>query len=219
MKFTRVMKKVKRGHTLFIVISYKIMRIILVRHGEPDVEGWSSGKGNSYGEWLEVYNGAGIKPDSHPGEKLIKSLETCKMFVCSDLKRSYKSASIINSRTAVIKNPVFREFELPESKRKLPAFTPRIWSVIFRVLWFVGYSKNSENFNDSKKRIKESVEILNGIALKFNDIALVGHGLINKFIGMELKKNGWKKISGAGKGFWSHSEYFKEDEITDPDKE
>lgn len=185
------------------------MRIILVRHGEPDMDAYTSGKDGSYGEWLKRYNAAGINKKRKPPAELLKEIEKFDIVVSSDLKRAVDSAQLIVKNKVIMRNPVFREFELPDSKKKYPKFTPGIWSVIFRILWFIGYSNKSEDFTDAKKRIKLSAEKLTDMADKHSEIVMVGHGLMNKFIGMELKKTGWKKTGKRGKGYWCYSEYFK----------
>ena len=192
------------------------MRIILVRHGEPDMEGYTSGKDGSYGEWLKKYNAAGINKRKKPPVELMKTIEKFDVVASSDLKRAVDSAQLIVKNKVIMRNPVFREFELPDSKKKYPKFTPGIWSFIFRLLWFVGYSNKSENFLDAKKRIKLSAEKLTDLANKHTEIVLVGHGLMNRFIGIELKKTGWKKKKKRGTGYWSYSEYTRP---KDPDTE
>ncbi len=173
------------------------------------MEAYTSGKKGSYGEWLKKYNAAGITKNRKPPPELVKTIEKFDVVASSDLKRAVDSAQLIVKNKVIIKNPVFREFELPDSKKRYPKFTPGIWSVIFRLLWFVGYSNKSENFQDSKNRIKLSAEKLSDLANKHSEIVLVGHGLMNSFIGMELKKMGWKKKRKRGKGYWCYSEYTK----------
>ena len=125
------------------------------------------------------------------------------------LSQELDSAHLLAGNRVIMQNSIFREFELPENKKNYPKFSPEIWSTIFRILWFTGYSNKSENFADAKKRIKESAEKLEDLSIKHSEIVLVGHGLMNRFIGMELKKQGWKKKRNGGKGYWSYFEFTK----------
>ncbi len=185
------------------------MRIILARHGEPDMVGFNSKNNKSYGEWLKKYNSSGIKKESNPPTELLTFAKKCDVIFSSNLKRAVDSVYKLDTGNKIITDKVFREFELPDNKKQYPKFTPDIWSVIFRILWFVGYSNKNENFADAKKRIKLSVEKLLNAAETNSDILLVGHGLMNKFIGMELKRTGWKRTGNKGRGYWSYSEYSK----------
>jgi len=166
-------------------------------------------KDGTYGEWLEKYNNSGIREEMRPPDELVERVEKFDVVMSSDLKRALDSAHLLAGNKALMQNPVFREFELPETKKNLPRFTPGIWSFIFRVLWFFGYSNRSEHFTVAKERIKESAEKLTEIAEKYSDIVLVGHGLMNRFIGGELRKRGWKKRGKSGKNYWSFCEYKK----------
>ena len=196
------------------------MRILLVRHGEPDMKEYTSGKDGTYGEWLKKYNASGIRQEMRPPEELLKLIEDVDVLISSDLKRALDSARLLAGNKVIMQNPIFREFELPENKKKYPKFSPEIWSTIFRILWFTGYSNKSENFTDAKIRIKDSAEKLEDLAIKHSEIVLVGHGLMNRFIGMELKKQGWKKRRNGGKGYWCYFEYTKPaPEIPAEDKE
>jgi len=183
------------------------MRIVLVRHGEPDMAEYISGNNKSYGEWLKKYNSSGIKKESNPPMELLIFAKKCNAIFSSDLKRAVDSVNKLDTGNRIIIDKVFREFELPDNKKQYPRFTPAIWSVIFRILWFIGYANKSENFSDAKKRITLSVNKLINADATNADILLVGHGLMNKFIGMELKRMGWKKTVNKGRGYWNYCEY------------
>ena len=53
----------------------------------------------------------------------------------------------------IVGNPIFREMGLPFGKLSYPRISPDVWAVIFRVLWFLGYSANSESFRKAKQRV------------------------------------------------------------------
>ncbi len=185
------------------------MRIVLVRHGKPDVEKYTSGEDGSYREWLKKYNAAGINKLDKPPAELVKLIGEFDVVLSSDLKRAVDSAQALANGKEIIKDKVFREFELPESKRKLPRFSPGVWSLIFRILWFTGYSNKSENFSDAKERIRSSADKLIELSEDHSGIVLIGHGLMNRFIGRELIKRGWKKHGRTGSSYWGFSEYIK----------
>ncbi len=185
------------------------MRIVIVRHGEPDMKEFNARKDGTYGEWLKKYNASGIRQEMRPPEELLELIDKFDVLISSDLKRALDSANLLAGSKVIMQNPIFREFELPETKKSYPRLTPGIWSFIFRVLWFFGYSNKSEHFKDARERIKLSAEKLTELAIAHSDIVLVGHALMNRFIGMELKNQGWKKVGSSGKGYWSNCEYTK----------
>ncbi|MEN8154854.1 MAG: histidine phosphatase family protein [Acidobacteriota bacterium] len=184
-------------------------KIILVRHGEPDVKKWESERNGSYGEWVKAYNSAGIKNESRPSEELKAAVEGCDLIISSDLRRAVETAEALCLSIPVRKEPVLREIELPESKRKLPKFSPEIWATIFRILWFFGVSGNVENLREAKERIKKASEKILSVAEDNNKIVVVGHGLINRFIAGELKSNGWSGPKYNRANYWDFFEYRK----------
>jgi len=177
------------------------------------MKAYNSGKDGTYGEWLKKYNESGIRQEMRPPDNLIQAIKKIDVVISSDLKRALDSAQMLAGSRVIMRNKIFREFELPENKKKYPKFTPGLWSIIFRVLWFTGYSNMSENFTDARKRIKLSADKLTDLASKHTSIILVGHGLMNRFIGLELKKRGWRKKHRCGRGYWSYSEYEKAEDV------
>ena len=165
-------------------------KIILIRHSEVDIN--SSLKISSYDfkNWIDKYNNSNIKTNLPKKDSLISIVDKSDIIICSRLKRSIDSVKIFNKNIFEI-NEIFNEFELPYFESHLPKFTPKVWLVFFRLLWFIGFSKNSESFKESQLRVNKSVDRLTELSKDYDTITLVGSGLINKFIGKELIKRNW----------------------------
>ena len=80
----------------------------------------------------------------------------------------------------------------------------KVWLVIFRILWFLGYSKNSESYKTSKQRAQNASKRLIELSKKQNTIVLVGHGVMNKLIGQNLVSNNWKNTKKSKNSNWDY---------------
>jgi broad specificity phosphatase PhoE len=67
----------------------------------------------------------------------------------------------------------------------------KIWAVAFRILWLLGYSRNSKSFKEAKSRASEAGEILSETAREYESVLFVGHGVFNRMLSNELRWNGW----------------------------
>jgi len=132
------------------------------------------------------------------------------IMITSDLKRSIKSAEFLNPDNIVISDPIFRETELPSPLTNLFGlrFKPGVWAVILRLLWFSGFSSNSESFSDAKIRAERASKILVKYAQDHKDIVLVGHGFSNLLIAKELKKSGWKANKKTSSKHWHTTTFY-----------
>jgi broad specificity phosphatase PhoE len=179
------------------------MRIVLIRHGEPDLGYWQSVSAQDMAQWIEAYNAAGIKSNSLPTKSVIDMMFGCSYFVCSDLDRSIQSAKILGTSQINHIDPLFREAGLPYARWKGITLSPTLWSVLFRVWWLFGYSENSESYKEAKQRARIAANQLLQLARQHEFIVLVGHGIMNKLIGKELLSHHWKQEAVSGNGYWS----------------
>ena len=86
---------------------------------------------------------------------------------------------------------------------------PSVWAVIFRILWFAGYSHNAESITKGRSRVKEAARLLITEAESKQSVLLVGHGILNRMIAKELVHSGWTGPSTPNGGYWSASVYDK----------
>lgn len=183
------------------------MKIVILRHGKPDLPAHGNLKACELHKWIESYNSAGINQNLMPPAKTIEIAASCNAVVCSDLPRSIQSVEALNLKPIHISGSVFREMGLPYANWNSPRLSPTLWVAVFRILWFLGYSANSESFRSSRLRAKAGTEILEKTAMEQGSVLFVGHGLINHFIAKELLANGWQGPKSPGKQHWEFGVY------------
>ena len=181
-------------------------KIILVRHGEPDVYIKEKISGKEIPSFLETYNTAPLKKNSFPPSKLIFLAQNATV-VCSDLHRSSASAARCDVSPKII-NPVFAESIPPHFQNKLLKFKPKQWLIFSRLLWLAGFSRNGESLFLTRQRADQAAAILVSEAQQ-RDVILFGHGLFNIMIAKSLKKRGYEGPKVPARNFWDYGVYLK----------
>ncbi|MCM3109606.1 histidine phosphatase family protein [Lederbergia lenta] len=185
------------------------MEITLIRHGRSTLTINNRINIEGFKNWIEDYDRNGVFEErSYPSETLEK-IATTNVVISSDLKRAIESAKFLKPHTKTISKPLFRETELPIPLTNVMIIKlhPQIWAVIFRCLWFFGYSKQCESFGKAKQRAKTAAEQLVAYAKEYNSVALIGHGFFNLLIAKELQKMGWKGKRKTGSTHWNATSY------------
>jgi broad specificity phosphatase PhoE len=182
------------------------MKIVIMRHGKPEMPVKGRLKASELGNWVQAYNAAGISRTEHPPAKAVEIAACCKAVVCSDLPRSLQSAEALKIRIDN-SDALFREMDLPFPDWNWPRLPILMWAALLRMLWFSGYSSNCESFILSKQRAADATQKLVEMAFKSGSLLLVGHGFINHFIARQLLDNGRHGPSSPGKGHWQFGVY------------
>ncbi|WML44837.1 histidine phosphatase family protein [Neobacillus sp. PS3-40] len=185
------------------------MEISLIRHGKSKLIENDKITGMEFKNWVEKYDHYGVFEESTYPQKTLRKMATTNLVITSDLKRSVDSANLLNPKTKVISDALFRETELPIHSTGLFGikFNPTIWTVILRLLWFSGYSNKCESLSLAKYRAIKASEQLIDYANEYNTVVLVGHGFFNMLIAKELKRKGWKGERKTGAKHWSCTTY------------
>ncbi len=181
------------------------MEIVLLRHGKPDFEFTRPVKARELGTLITSYNSCGIKGE--PPVNAVERARQCNAVVCSDLPRSIESANALGIETVHLSDSLFREAELPYSRFGLVPIPPQIWAVVFRMLWFFGFSANGESLATARKRAAVGARKLVEISRAQGSVLFIGHGFINRFIAKELLAHGWAGPTNPGKDFWEYGVY------------
>ncbi len=184
------------------------MEIVILRHGEPNIALSKNMSAPDYLRWLDVYAVSRICQSSIPEDNVISLANRCNVVVCSDLPRSFDSAIKLGVENKVILNSsIFNEAGMPVGHCKYLKFSPKIWSVFFRMLWLFGYSTNSESFKEAKVRASIAAKILVILAGKHKRVLFVGHGVFNRLLVKELRLLSWSGSKNPGSKYWSHAVY------------
>ncbi len=183
------------------------VKIILVRHGEPDLPLWRNVNASEFRQWIESYNSAGIKKETLPPRELCEAVSSCAVVVCSDLRKSIESAKALGIEAVDHFDPLFREIGLPYADWSFPKLSPVLWVVLFRLFWFAGFSRNSESLDSARIRASTAAKKLEDFAQESGSVTFVGHGMINHFIANDLLSSGWKGPKNPGKRYWKFGVY------------
>jgi broad specificity phosphatase PhoE len=188
------------------------MKIILLRHGKPKIDLHSMLKDRYASADLEnlidSYNLVGLSDDNRISDEVIKMSTMCNAVIHSDLLRSIESAKALGlSDTYHYCNAIFREPTPPFLDWKRPKLKLFTWFILFRTLWYLGYSNNSESISSARKRAALGVTKLKMFAKKYDTVLLVGHGFINRLIAKELLSSGWKGPKTPGNNYWEYGVY------------
>ncbi len=183
------------------------MKIVLLRHGKPDITEFGKLRASELCRWIESYNSAGIIENHQPSREAIEISHNCNAVVCSDLPRSVESARVLRIKEINQIEPIFREMGLPYANWPSPKLSPNVWAALFRILWFFGYSSNAESLRAAKRRAASGANMLKEISYNNDSVLLVGHGFVNKFIAKELLSSGWQGPSSPGKKYWEFGVY------------
>lgn len=183
------------------------MKIVLLRHGKPDLSEYGKLRANEIHLWISSYNSTGLAPESTPLREAFKIANACNTVVCSDLLRSIESAQAFEVKQIDIIDPIFKEMGLPYGNFPFLKMHPNRWAAFFRVLWFFGYSSNSESLREAKLRAENGAKKLKEAAALSGSVLLVGHGFVNRFIAKELLASDWKGPKNPGKEYWEFGVY------------
>ncbi|QEY14710.1 phosphoglycerate mutase family protein [Cellvibrio sp. KY-GH-1] len=178
------------------------MRVILMRHGKPSLPAQNSVTSEEFKNWIEAYNSAELCKNLTPELKSLEIAKSSSVVICSSLKRSLNSASVLGVNEISSIEYHLREMEMPWGKITNIKLKPEYWAVIFRILWFLGYSKNSESFKEAKLRAAHAALLLESYAKENGSVLFIGHGMLNRFIAKYLVAKGWKITKKVGSNYW-----------------
>lgn len=183
------------------------MKIILLRHGKPEISALKKLSASAFGKWISDYNAAGLSAESKPTPAALACANRSHAIVCSSLQRSIDSANALGAKKIVLSDAVFNEAGLPSANWHLLKLPPTIWAVFFRVLWMFGYSRCSESINETQSRAINAIKVLVALAEKNEKVIFVGHGVFNRLLAKELKRSGWVGPRNPGSNYWDYGVY------------
>lgn len=180
------------------------MRITLMRHGKPRLPeaGWITPRDME--QWIRHYDEADVETDAIPTECFVAAA-SANVIATSTLKRSASSAEALGHRV-LMRDPVFSEAALPHALWPAPGLPAQAWAVFFRLLWLCGYSRGAASRRMTRLRAKAAARKLVSAAHD-GPVLLVGHGLMNRYIGKELLASGWTAVSPHDNRHWGIGVY------------
>ena len=184
-----------------------LLRILLVRHGQPGIALSPRTDHGGFSAYIDAYEAAGLDPASLPPRELGELIAELGTVFASDRARSHQSARALAPQAELIVDPLFAEAPLAAPRIPLLKMTVPKWAVVSRVLWHVGYHPNIENYRKAKHRAAQACDILIGRARKDGAAALVAHGYFNWMIGRQLLGRGFKRTGSHQARYWNAVTY------------
>jgi len=178
-------------------------KIILLRHGEVNIKNYKNISANQFKKWIIEYNNSNIKSEFSSKDKIKNLLNETDILICSNLKRSIQSIEIFD-KIPFETNDIFNEAELPFSNWNLLKLNPKVWLILFRILWLFGYSQNCESYKKTKQRANKATEKLINLSNQNKTIILIGHGIMNKLIQKELILQQWNETKKMKNNNWDY---------------
>lgn len=186
-----------------------IVKIAILRHGKPEQITEQAINASAFAGWITQYNKSGIVTSSPPTEQCRVYANSCNAIVSSSLPRSEQSARCLLSQQPLVSDPIFVEAGMPHADWTNLNLSPKYWAALFRVMWFAGYSKHSESHTDARQRAQLAVKKLVELAIEYESVLFVGHGIFNRMISAELRTLGWVGPRNPGTKYWAFSVYSK----------
>lgn len=184
-----------------------LKQIILIRHGEPDLDKKSCRNREAAKDYMQAYDTVGVIPFD-PFPVCPEGLPIDKIYH-SNLERAKHTAQLtFGGQYNLVEMPRFREFE-----RKVISFFNikmplEFWMGFSRGLYMLGLNDNGiENFKEARKRARGNAEFLTEKAEQDEMVIVVAHGLHNKYVGKYLKKAGWELVRDGGQPYTAVNVY------------
>ncbi|MGD8165537.1 histidine phosphatase family protein [Pantoea sp. FN0307] len=181
------------------------MPIILMRHGKPGGLSPQHLSAKAMAQWIASYDSALIS--DMPPQRCIDLAAQAEIIVASPLPRALGSLEKLGLR-ATYTDAIFREVALPVLPLATPALPPTLWLSLLRLLWLCGYSGSVESFRHARQRARLAASQLISLSEQ-GTVLLVGHGIMNKLIARELRRQGWLAEKHASSRYWSSAVYHR----------
>jgi broad specificity phosphatase PhoE len=180
-----------------------IIRVILIRHGRPDLPIAPRTSHREFREYIDAYEEAGLDPLDAPPEELQDLVSEIAAVFTSARKRAHESAKALAPNAELIVDPLF--VEAPLAGPRIPILRMKVskWAVVARVLWHAGYHPRIENYRKVKHRSAQAADILICRARTDGSAALIAHGYFNFLIGRALRHRGFRKSGSHRAKFWN----------------
>lgn len=178
------------------------MRIALVRHAPVQFSAnrWISP--NGVREAVANYNQASVACAGAP-QKLQELTQSASVVFASSLPRSIRTAEALAPDREVLKCGVFDEAPLPSIRGPIPLLPVRLWFIVLRVLWLLGWADGTEPKSRALVRARVAAEQLVLASGPDRLVVLVGHGIFMALLARSLEEMGWRRLGPLPRRPWS----------------
>ena len=184
--------------------------IILVRHGRSALRAPRQVASDALRSTARRYEEAGIRRTPRPSRELRQHARSAALIVCSDTRRAIESARLLDGGREPVLDPVFREAGLPLRVPVPLRLSFDTWILISYVAWFLGWPAGGESLAAARQRATKAVRHLTQLSNQHPSVMLVGHGVFNTLIALQLRRNGWSgPVWKPGAAHWTFACYSK----------
>jgi broad specificity phosphatase PhoE len=184
-----------------------VSRIILARHGRPVLDLRTPIPGHALAAWLDAERDAPLDPASQPGDALHRVVRDANRLIASPLRRSLDSARVLAPSVTPWIDEDVREAPLPFAFRFALKLRPVLWTGVARAAWLCGWSPGVEGVGAARRRAMRAARTLVKLAAEQGDIVVIGHGLMNALIAVELRALGWRGPRFPSRPHWGFGVY------------
>jgi broad specificity phosphatase PhoE len=190
------------------------MRILLIRHGQPDIALRPRTDRAGFADYISAYEEAGLSPANLPPGELKDLVRELNHVFTSGRPRSHQSAKRLAPHAELTTDPLF--VEAPLASPPLPWLAMRVsaWAVVSRILWHLGFHPGIEKPRAATDRAIQAAELLIARARKTGTAALVAHGYFNWMIGRQLVRRGFARTGRHQARYWNTVMYERPDEMS-----
>ena len=187
---------------LILPTNSSIRQIALIRHGEPDLEKTGKFTFQDARQFAVDYDNVGIV---RPEDSFFKTQNPDEVTVfASSIARAKATAQyIFGADSQMTVSPIFREFETAMGKHSPNLLMPiKFWTTAARIKWALGIDRQgAESFSDARQRAQDAAQTLSNASDSNSKVALVAHGLLNRYIKENLEDMGWHVVRDGGSGY------------------
>jgi broad specificity phosphatase PhoE len=181
----------------------KSLKIVLVRHGRPQIALSPRTTHRGFGAYIDAYEAASLDPQSLPPQELAELGRELTVIFASDRPRSHQSAAALAPHVLATRDPLFAEAPLASPPLPFVRLNVPSWAVISRVLWHMGFAPKIEGWFAAQRRAARVADILMARARETGPVALVAHGYFNWMVGRVLKKRGFARRGSHRARYWN----------------
>jgi broad specificity phosphatase PhoE len=178
-------------------------RIILIRHGQPDIPLAPRANHAEFGAYIDAYEEAGLDPASLPPREIADLVRELKEVFTSGRPRAHQSAKKLAPHANLLVDALFAEAPLASPKIPLLRMTVVKWAVMARLFWHAGHAPGIENYPRARRRAVQAADILTAKVMDGSAVALVAHGYFNAMIGRQLRQRGWRRTGSHRARYWN----------------
>lgn len=180
--------------------------IYLIRHGRPAMPPGDLVSQRGFAAWQMACDDAGLldKP-TRPARRAAK--DAVRVFA-SPRRRARESAEALVTDREIETMAGAGEPYIPHADVDWPRMAPTTWAVVLRTAWLAGYARNARPMTEARDAAAKVADDLVA-ATADGPVLLVAHGIVNAFVGRELRKRRWTGPRMPARGYWSTMRFLK----------